>query len=282
MAARTELLEQDYRTLETHLNSPKSTDVFDEKWQEHEARLRGEYESRDSVLNRELGRLYDLEKEVRIIYGLPTQISEGDEVPLPPKDGEGGRIGEFDDGMIYSDDELLLPPNAIYGLSKPSADLMLQEIQLRADSLQHMLVSMEAQQVRIAHTPSTWPTNESGREITSRFGRRKDPLTKRLRQHSGVDIRAKYGTEVVSSAEGTVIFSAYHQYLGHCVKIDHGYGLETWYGHLSKRLVKNGDTVVRGGVVGNVGSSGRSTGPHIHYEVHLNGETVDPKNYIGH
>ena len=66
------------------------------------------------------------------------------------------------------------------------------------------------------------------------------------------------------------------------MKIDHGYGLETWYGHMSKRLVEKGETVMRGQIVGSVGSSGRSTGPHIHYEVHLNGKTVDPKNYIGH
>jgi murein DD-endopeptidase MepM/ murein hydrolase activator NlpD len=281
-AAQTRMIETDYLALEAGLNSPEANEAFDARWREREVSLRSEFEDRDSALVRELSRLYDLEKEVRIITGLPTQIVEGDDVPLPPMDGEGGRLGEFSDGMVFTDDEALLPPHVIYGLAKPSADLMMQEIQLRAGSLQSILRSMEAQRVRIAHTPSIWPTNDVRRRITSRYGRRTDPLTKRLRQHSGVDIRADYGSPILSSAAGTVIFSGYHQYLGHCVKVDHGYGLETWYGHMSKRAVEKGDEIARGRVVGKVGSSGRSTGPHIHYEVHVNGKTVDPKNYIGH
>ncbi len=281
-AERTRALESDYRALEADLNSPEVNEAFDAKWREREASLRGEFEDRDSALSRGLSRVYDLEKEVRIITGLPTQIVEGDDVPLPPADGEGGRLGEFSDGAVFTDNEALQPPHAIYGLAKPSADLMMQEIQLRRGSLENMLQSMEAQRVRIAHTPSIWPTNDVRRRITSRYGRRTDPLTKRLRQHSGVDIRADYGSPIISSAEGTVIFSGYHQYLGHCVKVDHGYGLESWYGHMSKRLVEKGEIVTRGQVVGKVGSSGRSTGPHIHYEIHANEKTVDPKNYIGH
>lgn len=281
-AAQTRMLESDYQALEAGLNSPEANEAFDAEWREREASLRSEFEDRDNALARELSRLYDLEKEVRIITGLPAQITEGDDVPLPPAEGEGGRLGEFNDGTVFPDDEALLPPDVIYGLSQPSADLMMQEMRLRAGSLENMLHGMEAQRVRIAHTPSIWPTKDVRRRITSRYGRRKDPLTKRLRQHSGVDIRADYDSPIISSAEGTVIFSGYHQYLGHCVKIDHGYGLETWYGHMSKRLVEKGETVMRGQIVGSVGSSGRSTGPHIHYEVHLNGKTVDPKNYIGH
>jgi murein DD-endopeptidase MepM/ murein hydrolase activator NlpD len=281
-AAQTHEIEQDYQALETAANSPETSATLDTNWGEREATLRAEYDQRDDVLVRELSRLYDLEKEVRIIYGLPTQISDGDDVPLPPTEGEGGRVGDFDDGMVFTENVELLPPHAIYGLSDPSADLMLQEIQLRTNSLQNMLDSMEAQQVRIAHTPSIWPTNGARRAITSRYGPRKDPITRRLSQHKGVDIHADYGSKILSSARGTVIFSAYHQYLGNCVKIDHGYGLESWYGHMSKRLVAKGDEVARGQVVGKVGSTGKSTGPHIHYEVHLNGKTVDPKNYIGH
>ena len=281
-AQKVQLIESSQHARQTITQSSETDLEFDAKWQQHEQQLRAEFEQRDNTLVRELNKLYDLEKEVRLFTGLPTQIVEGDDVPLPPTDGEGGRLGEFNDGTVFTDNEALLPPHAIYGLSKPSADLMMQEIQLRALSLQSMIHSMEAQRVRIEHTPSIWPTNDVRRRITSRYGRRKDPISKRLRQHSGVDIRADYGSPIIGAADGTIIFSGYHQYLGHCVKIDHGYGLETWYGHMSKRLVKKGETITRGQVVGNVGSSGRSTGPHIHYEIHVNGKTVDPRTYIGH
>ena len=281
-AEQTRVVESERRALEADLKSPEAGEAFDSKWREREAALRSEYDARDNALVREMSRLYDLEKEVRMITGLPTAITEGSEVPLPPAGGEGGGLGDFEDGKVFDDIDALLPPNAIYGLSRPSADLMVQEMQLRLTSLQNMLSSMEAQRVRIEHTPSIWPTNDTRRAITSRYGRRKDPFTKRLTQHSGVDIQATYGTPILSSASGKVIFSAYHQYLGHCVKIDHGYGIETWYGHMSKRLVNEGDVVERGQKIGNVGSSGRATGPHIHYEVHINDKTVDPKNFIGH
>ena len=109
-AERTRALESDYRALEADLNSPEVNEAFDAKWREREASLRGEFEDRDSALSRELSRVYDLEKEVRIITGLPTQIVEGDDVPLPPADGEGGRLGEFSDGAVFTDNEALLPP----------------------------------------------------------------------------------------------------------------------------------------------------------------------------
>jgi murein DD-endopeptidase MepM/ murein hydrolase activator NlpD len=280
-AIQSNFLRSDYKALEVSLQSPESNEALDTNWKEREAELRAEFEARDNTLTRELSRLYDLEKEVRIITGLPTQITEGDNVPLPPSDGKGGRPSEFSDGMVYPDNDALIPPDVIYGLSKPSADLMLQEIQLRTQSIQNMLGSMEAQRVRMAHTPSIWPTNDKRRKITSRFGPRTDPITKRFGQHKGVDIHADYASPIISSAAGKVIFSGYQQYLGNCVKIDHGYGLETWYGHMSKRTVKNGQIVKRGQEIGKVGSTGRSTGKHIHYEVHLNGKLVDPKNYIG-
>jgi murein DD-endopeptidase MepM/ murein hydrolase activator NlpD len=137
------------------------------------------------------------------------------------------------------------------------------------------------QREKRAHTPSVWPTKESKRRINSKFGQRRDPFTKKWKHHGGVDISANYGTEILATADGVVSFSGYDQFLGNLVQIDHGYGLQTWYGHMSKRLVQKGDVVTRGMVVGKVGSTGRSTGPHIHYEVHVDGKRVDPRNFMG-
>lgn len=277
------LMKQELKAMELKTESPESAPLLTaggDDWREREAKLRAEFEQKDKVLQRELSRLYDLEKEVRIITGLPTQLQAGQDVPLPP--GTGGREGAFEDGKIYLDNSALTPPQVIFDVSNPSADMMLQEINVRLRSLEHMKYNMEGQRLRIAHTPSIWPTNHSKRRINSKYGYRKHPITKRLSMHKGVDITAPYGESIISTASGKVIFSGYHQYLGHVVKIDHGYGLESWYGHMSKRMVKVGDTVIRGQLIGKVGSSGRSTGPHIHYEVHMNGKTVDPKKFIGH
>lgn len=280
--ARARAMQTELSTLQHELDSGVVREEIPADWGEREAEIRKEYEARDEVLVRELGRLYDLEKEVRIIAGLPSQIREGDDVPLPPTDGQGGRPDDVPSGVIYTERDELLPPEVLSGVASPSADLMLREMQVRAASLQGMISGMDAQRHRIAHTPSSWPTTDPKRKINSRYGRRQDPITKRLRHHSGVDIAADYGSPITASADGVVSFSGYDQYLGNLVRVDHGYGLETWYGHMSKRIANKGDKVSRGDVLGKVGSTGKSTGPHIHYEVHVNGKTVDPKNYIGH
>lgn len=280
--AQADLIEREARDMEMMVRTDTPIPVQHADWSEREAQLRAEYEERDTALLRELNRLYVLEKEVRTITGLPAQMSDGDEIPLPPQEGKGGRIGNFNDGIVYDVKDEYLPPEILSGIAAPSADLMLQEIQMRRASLNEMIHNMKLQVTRIEHTPSIWPTTDPRRQINSRFGNRKDPFTHRLNYHNGVDITADHGSPIVVSAAGEVIFAGYHQFLGNVVKVKHGYGLESWYGHMSKLLVKKGDRLNRGQVIGKVGSTGRATGPHIHYEVHLNGKTVDPKNYIGH
>ena len=116
--------------------------------------------------------------------------------------------------------------------------------------------------------------------ISSGFGRRIDPFTGKLAFHPGVDIVANFGSKVRATADGIVRLAGYDKGYGRCVMIDHGNGFKTVYGHNSKLLVKRGDHVVRGQVISLVGSTGRSTGPHLHYEIRLNGVPVNPLKYI--
>lgn len=113
--------------------------------------------------------------------------------------------------------------------------------------------------------------------ITSRYGERS-----RIRraEHTGLDISAITGTPIKATAEGTVIFAKYCGAYGNLVKIDHGNGIETWYGHASKILVKEGQKVNAGDVVAKVGSTGNSTGPHLHFEIRIDGNHVNPQNYM--
>jgi len=125
--------------------------------------------------------------------------------------------------------------------------------------------------------PTLWPVE--GR-ITDGFGHRRDPFTKKKSFHNGLDIAADAGTPIKASASGKVIYANYTYATGRTVKIDHGNGFVTVYGHCSKILVEPGQQVKKGDVIAKVGSTGRSTGPHCHFEVHLYGTAIDPMEYL--
>jgi murein DD-endopeptidase MepM/ murein hydrolase activator NlpD len=119
-----------------------------------------------------------------------------------------------------------------------------------------------------------------GRTVTSRFGNRMDPFIGRLALHAGIDFQADTGDDVKSTGAGKVIMAGPSAGYGNLVEIDHGQGITTRYGHLSRILVRSGETVAPGDVIGRAGSTGRSTGPHVHYEVRRDGSPVDPVHFL--
>ncbi len=119
-----------------------------------------------------------------------------------------------------------------------------------------------------------------GNRITSGFGVRRDPFLRRLSRHEGIDFPARIGTPIVAPADGTVSFVGSQRGYGRMVKIRHAFGVETVYAHLSAAKVREGQSVVRGQPVAAVGNTGRSTGPHLHYEVRVDGRPVDPMKFI--
>lgn len=124
-----------------------------------------------------------------------------------------------------------------------------------------------------AATPSIWPAHGW---LSSSVGRRTDPITGGDDYHQGLDISADAGSPIYATADGTVTLARREGAYGNLVTIDHGYGLETRYGHMSKFEVKAGAKVKRGELIGRVGSTGRATGPHLHYEVRVNGRLLNP------
>jgi murein DD-endopeptidase MepM/ murein hydrolase activator NlpD len=120
-----------------------------------------------------------------------------------------------------------------------------------------------------------------GYEIGSRFGVRGDPINGRASLHTGTDFRAPYGSPVYATASGVVTYSGYRADYGRIVEIDHGNGLTTRYGHMHRAAVSVGQRVAAHGQIGWLGSSGRSTGPHVHYEILVNGEPQDPEKFLG-
>ena len=117
-------------------------------------------------------------------------------------------------------------------------------------------------------------------KLNSRFGYRKDPFRSKFGFHSGIDIDAKHGEPIVATADGTVSKASWHHSYGKTVILEHKDGFETLYGHLSAITVKEGQKVSVGEVIGKAGSTGRSTGTHLHYEVIKNGKRIDPANYL--
>ncbi|MCB1496161.1 MAG: M23 family metallopeptidase [Bauldia sp.] len=116
--------------------------------------------------------------------------------------------------------------------------------------------------------------------ITSRFGARMDPFVHRMAMHSGIDFKAPTGSPARATAAGRVTIAAYTKGYGNMIEIDHGGGIRTRYAHLSRLLVKKGAYVEKGAIVGRTGSTGRSTGPHLHYEIRVNSKAIDPMAYI--
>ena len=118
-------------------------------------------------------------------------------------------------------------------------------------------------------------------KITSSFGYRENPFTgKIVESHKGIDIKAAFGSVVNSTANGVVAYAGFKGGYGNLIVLNHGNGLETYYGHLSKILVKRGQAINPGQTLGKVGSTGRSTGPHLHYEIHRNGKAINPKPFL--
>jgi murein DD-endopeptidase MepM/ murein hydrolase activator NlpD len=152
---------------------------------------------------------------------------------------------------------------------------MLQDRELQLDLLEDLIMSRNLQEV----------TQPSGRPVTngwisSRYGNRTDPFSGKKAFHKGIDFAGKAGAQVVAVAAGVVSAAESHSGYGKLVEINHGGGLVTRYGHCKEILVEVGDTVSQGQVIASMGSTGRSTGPHVHFEVIRNGNSVNPAKYV--
>ena len=157
-------------------------------------------------------------------------------------------------------------------LDKAGAEAARQE-----QSLQELQAYFQDQKSLLASTPSVWPVRGW---VTSDFGTRLDPYTSERVMHAGLDIATTHGKEVIAPSDGTVVFAGLEGGYGNVLVIDHGYGIKTRYGHLASIRVKAGEKVKRGALIAGVGNTGRLTGPHLHYEVRVNGIAQNPRKFI--
>lgn len=284
-----ERLHRQNRALELSKKAPARINVLTpEERAQVEREVRAIYEARDAAITAELNELYDVEARLREKYELPAK-REASKTASGAKGkeavgGQGGGVSVYEGDLFRASNPAFRPPTLIYGLSKPSADLIVQEIRLRTEWFGHLIKDMDRleEEARImSRTPSMWPCVDPRARLTSRFGYRRDPFSNSVRHHDGTDVAAPLGSTVVATADGTVVFAGWDGDFGNLVKISHGNGIETWYAHLQKYSVARGQEVKRGDAIGKLGSTGRSTGPHVHYEVRVNGQPVDSGDYLG-
>jgi murein DD-endopeptidase MepM/ murein hydrolase activator NlpD len=210
-------------------------------------------------LQDEMDKLNQLDAEVRRLLNqeeLPGASRAGVIRPGSPYNGEGGpRVKPTPTELNRLVEELQI------------------SAKVRAESLANLKESLLERNARVAATPSIWPANGT---VTSRYGYRWGGSD----WHPGIDIAAETGTPVVATADGVVIESGWNGGYGRQVVVDHGYGITTSYGHNSELLVSVGQRVKKGDAVAYMGSTGFSTGPHVHYEVKINGSTVNPASFL--
>jgi len=216
----------------------------------------------------QLVRLEQFDKKLRVITALENQ---------PSQENEFGAGGPSQDAMVsfstaskkYTQ-SLMDSLNNDLGRIKGQAEE--QEV-----SFFELDEFFKEQSSLLSHTPSIWPARGW---VTSTFGYRRSPFTGLREMHEGLDVATQLNSPVIAPANGIVIRVGYHRGYGNLVEIDHGYGVVSRFGHNSKNLVKVGQKVKRGDTIALVGNTGRSTGPHLHYEVALNGVPVNPYRYI--
>jgi hypothetical protein len=222
-------------------------------------------------LDQRMEEIRKLEEEMQRLVGLGSRPAE-QQAGVLPKDGDSLGIGGSSRAVTDQDtDELIAQTTEHYNTIFDSMESLYTQ-------LSETKTRVVEQQLRLAHTPSIWPVES--RTITSPFGMRRDPFTFSMVYHSGLDIGAKTGTPVHAAADGKVSSTGYDSYHGNNIVIDHGNGLKTWYMHLSKIGVEKGEEITKSQEIGLVGSTGRSTGPHLHYEVLKDNKSVDPNTYL--
>lgn len=162
-------------------------------------------------------------------------------------------------------------------LMHQSLDNLKTEISIQTREKEDLYKFLEDRKSMFACTPSIWPAKGW---VSSKFGYRTSVFTGEKEFHHGLDISSRKGSSIIAPSDGVVLSIGKTYGYGNVLTINHGYGLKTRYGHLSKILVKKGEAVKRGQTIALMGSTGRSTGPHLHYEVHLKEVPVNPERYI--
>jgi murein DD-endopeptidase MepM/ murein hydrolase activator NlpD len=243
-----------------------------------QARIESLYNYGDNVMNK-MEDLIKFEGEIRDLVGLndrsDKKLEEFKGIFVASR-GESERLT----AMTDQSETMLVQPKVMLSAVNhldDSIDVLSKQLDIQLEDLEKLLEDVDARLKYLEARPSILPVSGI---ITSRFGGRKHPFSKKYQFHEGVDLAVRSGTPIKAAGKGVVESSGWNGGYGRVIVINHGYGIKSVYAHNSQNLVSKGDKVEKGQVIAKVGSSGQSTGPHVHFEIHVNGKVVDPIKYI--
>ena len=214
--------------------------------------------------------LDDLQQRDENLY---RAIFQAESIPESVRKSGFGGSNRYEHLLTLSNPELVVA-------TTKKMDMLTKQLYVQSNSLEELISLAKNQEERSRCIPAIQPIAFKDLKGTaSGFGMRIDPIYRTPHFHSGMDFSAKVGTEIYATGDGVVTYAAWKQGYGNCVIINHGHGFQTLYGHMSKYRVRVGKKVKRGEVIGEVGNTGKSTGPHLHYEVIVRGKYDNPAKY---
>ena len=234
------------------------------------SRLQAQYDVLSHRLDEALTVMKDLQQRDDNLYRVMLQA---DPIADPVRRASYGGTNRYEELMDLANADLVVN-------TTQKMDMLDRQLYIQSQSFDEVVKLCKENDEKLKCIPAIQPVaNKNLKYTASGYGLRIDPIYNTTKFHEGMDFSANIGTPVYATGNGVVTKAGWQSGYGKIIKIDHGYGYETWYAHLNDMDVRVGQKVVRGQVIGEVGNTGKSTGPHLHYEVHVKGRVVNPVNY---
>ncbi len=247
------------------IQSPQEKQLSVEK-----SRMQAQYRVLERQFDEAQEVLTDLQQRDDNMYRV---VFQADPIPLELRKSTAANTDYYNQLLKMTNSEIVV------STSRKMAEIK-KQLYIQSKSYDDLILLVKNKEAMLECIPSIQPVlNKDLTRMASGFGWRIDPVYRTRRFHEGMDFTAPTGTDIFATGNGTVISSGWQQGYGNCVEINHGFGYLTRYGHMNAIKARVGQKVKRGDVIGLVGSTGKSTGPHLHYEVHFKGEVMNPQNY---
>ncbi|HRU62816.1 MAG TPA: M23 family metallopeptidase [Paludibacteraceae bacterium] len=247
------------------LQSPEEKQLNDEK-----NKIEAQYQILERQFNEAQVVLNDLQERDNNLYRV---VLQAEPIPFSVRHAFAANADYYHQLLNMTNSEIVVN-------TTKELNVLKKQLYLQSKSYDELILLAKNKETMLQHLPAIQPVlNKDLARMASGFGWRIDPIYHTQRFHEGMDFVAPTGTEIFATGDGTISRAGWEQGYGNCVKISHGFGYETLYAHMSKIKVRIGQRVKRGDVIGLVGNTGKSTAPHLHYEVHYKGQIMNPQNY---
>ena len=234
------------------------------------SRLLAQYNVLSRRLDEALGVMQGIQQRDDNLYRV---VLQADPVADAVRKAGYGGTNRYEELMDMANSDLVVS-------TTQKMDMLNRQLYIQSKSFDEVVDLFKNHDEMLKCIPAIQPVaNKNLKYTASGYGMRIDPIYKTAKFHNGMDFSANIGTPVYATGDGVIMKAGWQSGYGKIIVVSHGFGYETWYAHLNKYYVRVGQKVVRGEVIGEVGNTGKSTGPHLHYEVHLKGKVVNPVNY---